>query len=150
MNKSMSRKKKKNNLQDTNYITKTSLMIFDLLTFTKTCRRTKPHRVVHFAAQLFSSWCSEPERKRHKRGKKKTAGHPKHRERHLKYCPSLLNGQTVDYYAWKIYHPYWSFSAVSPTRGNVFHYPTRVSEDGRLSLTPICKAGVSCSQSMPP
>lgn len=50
---------------------------------------------------------------------------------------SLLNGQTVDYYAWKIYNPYWSFSAVFPTRGNVFHYPIGISEEGpdRLSLT---------------
>lgn len=31
---------------------------------------------------------------------------------------SLLNGQTVDYYAGKIYdHPYWRFSAASPGRG---------------------------------
>lgn len=29
----------------------------------------------------------------------------------------LLNGQTVDYYAWKIYNPYWRFSAASPRRG---------------------------------
>lgn len=30
---------------------------------------------------------------------------------------SQLNGQTVDYYASKIYYPYWRFSAASTQRG---------------------------------
>lgn len=30
---------------------------------------------------------------------------------------SQLNGQTVDYYACKIYYPYWRFSAASTQRG---------------------------------
>lgn len=63
---------------------------------------------------------------------------------------SLLNTQTVDYCKIYLCLLLEFFSCLS-IKGNVFHYPVGIFKEGpqHLSLTQICKAGVSCSLTLP-